>query len=88
VTCARANDDGSACGDDAHWRPALLIYPAPGAAHLRVEIGIALCDRHRAATGDDVLTDEAWGQVAGVIEARGGRLPRRDLTEIAFDPIA
>jgi hypothetical protein len=53
-----------------------------GHAEVEFQVSLVVCDYHREVSVDDVVGDEAWGQIERVFEHLGKTVPERASLEI------
>lgn len=79
--------DKLGCGQEAKWRP-VLVLPAP-LPHVgppaKAELGLNLCDEHKnGLTTSDLITEESWQQLVSAFKQLGKAIPDRERISIEF----
>ncbi len=70
---------------DAPWSPVLMLRVAAGAIPALCQLGIRLCDAHKASsTVESFVSDSGWLQISGGFARAGRAVPDRALTELSW----
>jgi hypothetical protein len=80
------------CENIAEWVPVILVYPLGYPKHkvrpMEVEMQMGVCDHHRVILSPgDLMNEDAWDLVTGVLARRRGLLPDREGLELRFTRI-